>query len=61
MDNTTNSYANDSRVLRSVVYPALVGTIALAVALVGAFLVRGSADIDSVNFFVESLSGNSSF
>ena len=60
MDNTTNAYPGPSRILRGVVLPALVATIALAIALVGAYLVRGSADIDGVNFFVESLSGNSS-
>lgn len=59
MEDTNNSYANGSTILRGTVYPALVATIALAIALVGAFLVRGSADIDGVNFFVESLSGNS--
>lgn len=60
MENTTNAYTDGSRVLRGIVYPALVAAIALGVALVGALLVRGSTDIDGVNFFVESLSGNSS-
>lgn len=60
MNETTNAYVNGTRLFRSVILPALVAAISLGIALVGAFLVRGSADIDGVNFFVESLSGNSS-
>ena len=58
--NETTTYSNGTRLLRGVALPAFVGTLALAIALVGAFLVRGSSDIDGVNFFVESLSGSSS-
>ena len=60
MNDTTEAYVNGTRLFKSVILPALVATISLGIALVGAFLVRGSADIDGVNFFVESLSGNSS-
>ena len=57
MNDTTDAYVNGTRLFKSVILPALVATISLGIALVGAFLVRGSADIDGVNFFVESLSG----
>ncbi len=60
MNDTTDAYVNGTRLFKSVILPALVATVSLGIALVGAFLVRGSADIDGVNFFVESLSGNSS-
>ena len=42
---------------RTVILPIAAATIALAIAVIGAFIVRGGSDIDGVNFFVESLSG----
>ena len=45
-------------VVRSVILPVCAATVALAIAIIGALLVRGQgSDIDGVNFFVESLSG----
>ena len=43
--------------LRAVVMPIAVAAIALAVAVIGALIVRGGSEIDGINFFVESLSG----
>lgn len=59
MENTS-TLSNGPGILRSVVLPVAVGTIAMLIAVVGALLVRGSTDIDGVNYFVESLSGSSS-
>ena len=42
---------------RTVILPIAAATIALAIAVIGALIVRGDSDIDGVNFFVESLSG----
>ena len=42
---------------RAVVMPITVAAIALAVAVIGALIVRGGSEIDGINFFVESLSG----
>ena len=42
---------------RTVILPIAAATIALALAVIGALIVRGESDIDSINFFVESLSG----
>ena len=46
--------------LRTRILPALVGTVALAIAYVGAMIVGSGGGIDGVNGFVESLSGGSS-
>jgi cytochrome c-type biogenesis protein len=45
--------------LRSLVLPVLVATTALAVAVIGALIIRGDGGIDGVNGFVEILSGRS--
>ena len=42
---------------RTVILPIAAATIALAIAVIGALIVRGESDIDGINFFVESLSG----
>ena len=42
---------------RTVILPIAAATIALAIAVIGALIVRGDSDIDGINFFVESLSG----
>ena len=42
---------------RTVILPIAAATIALALAVIGALIVRGESDIDGINFFVESLSG----
>lgn len=42
-----------------VIVPILVASVSLTIALVGAIIVGGGNGIDSVNFFVERLSGNS--
>ena len=44
---------------RGVLIPGLVAVGAIAVAVLGALLIRGDGEIDDVNLFVESLSGNS--
>ena len=46
--------------LRGLLLPALVATVALAVAYVGAIIIGKDSGIDGVNGFVESLSGGSS-
>ena len=45
--------------VRGVLVPGLVAVGAIAVAVLGALLIRGDGEIDDVNLFVESLSGNS--
>jgi len=45
---------------RSILIPLVVGAASLATAFVGAAIVGGENGIDSVNLFVERLSGNSS-
>ena len=49
----------ETNLLRSVVLPVLVATTALAVAVIGALMIRGDGGIDGVNGFVEILSGRS--
>lgn len=44
---------------RGVLIPGLVAVGAITVAVLGALLIRGDGEIDDVNLFVESLSGNS--
>ena len=57
-ETTTYTEAQPSPGLaRTVILPIAAATIALAIAVIGAFIVRGGSDIDGVNFFVESLSG----
>ena len=50
----------EANVLRTLVFPTLVATIALAVPIIGAVLIGDDSGIDGVNGFVESLSGDSS-
>ncbi len=45
--------------LRTFLLPVLVGSLAVAVAVIGAILVGNSSGIDGVNSFVETLSGTS--
>ena len=42
---------------RTVILPIAAATVAIAIAVIGALIVRGESDIDGINFFVESLSG----
>ena len=58
--NETTAYASGRTLFRSVVFPALVATAALALAFLGALVIRGDSGIDGINLFVEKLSGNSS-
>ena len=46
--------------LRTFLLPVLVGSLAVAVAVVGAILVGNDNGVDGVNSFVETLSGTSS-
>ena len=58
--NETTTYTdaqNSSGFARSVLLPIGAATVALAIAVIGALIVRGDGGIDGVNFFVESLSG----
>ena len=48
-----------TRLWKTFVLPGLVASLALAVAVVGAILVRDSSGIDGINLFVETLSGRS--
>ena len=45
---------------RSILIPLIVAAASLTTAFVGAAIVGGENGIDSVNLFVERLSGNSS-
>ena len=45
--------------LRTFLLPILVGSLAVAVAVIGAILVGNDSGIDGVNYFVETLSGTS--
>ena len=57
-ETTTYSEAQTSPgFARTVILPIAAATIALALAVIGALIVRGDSDIDGINFFVESLSG----
>ncbi len=51
---------NQVNIMRSVLLPVVVATIALATAFVGALIIGSDSGIDGVNGFVESLSGSSS-
>ncbi len=51
--------SDNSGLARGVLVPALVAVGAIAVAVLAALLIRGDGEIDDVNLFVESLSGNS--
>ena len=59
MENTVTS-ENGSGLIRGVVIPGLVGSLALAIAFVGALIVRDATGIDGINLFVEGLAGGSS-
>jgi cytochrome c biogenesis protein CcdA len=43
-------------ITRTLILPVAAATVALAIAVIGALIVRGDSGIDSINFFVESLS-----
>ena len=47
-------------IMRSIVLPVVVATVALTIAIVGAILIGNDSGIDGINGFVESLSGSSS-
>ena len=51
--------SSGNTLVRGVLIPGLVAVGAIAVAVLGALLIRGDGEIDDVNLFVESLSGNS--
>ncbi len=56
MNSDRNTLARNAR---GVLIPGLVAVGSLAVAVLGALLIRGGGQIDGVNLFVESLSGSS--
>ena len=51
---------NDRNIMRTVVLPVGVATVALATAIIGALTIGSGGGIDGVNGFVESLSGGTS-
>ena len=51
--------SDNSGFARGILVPGLVAVGAITVAVLGALLIRGDGEIDDVNLFVESLSGNS--
>ena len=51
---------NQVNIMRSVLLPVVVATVALTTAIVGALIIGSDSGIDGVNGFVESLSGSSS-
>ena len=58
--NSTLVAVSGARLWRAVILPALVAALFLALAVVGAIVIGDARGGDSVNTFVESLSGNSS-
>ena len=48
-----------ARSARGVLMPGMVSAGAIAIAILGALLIRGDGGTDGVNLFVESLSGSS--
>ena len=61
--NETTAYTDTQQspgIARTVILPIAAAVIALGIAVIGALIVRGDSDIDSINFFVESLSGGAS-
>ena len=59
MREMTSDNSGRNAPVRGVLVPGLVAVGAIAVAVLGALLIRGDGEIDGVNLFVESLSGNS--
>ena len=59
MREMTSDNSGGNAPVRGVLVPGLVAVGAIAVAVLGALLIRGDGEIDGVNLFVESLSGNS--
>ena len=51
--------SDNSGLARGILIPGLVAVGAITVAVLAALLIRGDGEIDDVNLFVESLSGNS--
>ena len=59
MREMTSDSSDGNALVRGVLVPAMVAVGAIAIAILGALLIRGDGDLDSVNLFVESLSGSS--
>ena len=57
--NTISTNISEARVLRRFIVPVLVATTALTVSVIGALALGQESGSDSVNQFVEALSGNS--
>ena len=51
---------SDRNIMRTIVLPVVVATVALATAFIGAIIIGSDSGIDGINGFVESLSGSSS-
>ena len=54
----TTAFSEGTAFVRSVLFPVLVAAAALAVAFVGALLLKSDTGIDGVNLFVEGRSGS---
>ena len=52
----TTAFSDGTAVVKSVLFPVLVAAAALAVAFVGALLLKSDTGIDGVNLFVEGRS-----
>ena len=59
MNTTSPTYTGGARSLARLALPVVVASVALAIAYVGAHLVRDTSGISGPNLFVESLSGSS--
>ena len=59
MKETITAGSGGSGFARGVLVPGAVAVGAIAVAVLGALLIRGEGELDGVNLFVESLSGSS--
>ena len=59
MKETTAVGSGGNGLARGVIVPGAVALGAIAVAVLGALLIRGEGELDGVNLFVESLSGSS--
>ncbi len=57
MNESATYTERPSGFLRQVLLPVCVAVLALGIAVVGALLLRAESGVDSINFFVESLSG----
>ena len=58
--STTSATAGGSRIWKGLVLPGFAAALPLAVAVIGAVVIRGNVGVDGVNGFIETLSGGAS-